>query len=47
MLDDNETGPIKYLPEVWSLVNIKNLEEIADHCLQIMTNNEYIEYKII
>ena len=46
-MTNDKSGPIKYLPEIWSLDSIKNLEEIADHCLQIMTNNEYIEYKTI
>ena len=46
-LTKDQNGPIKHLKEIWNLGNIKNLEEIADHCLHLMTNNKHFKYKTI
>ena len=46
-LTKEQKGPIEHLQEIWKLENIKNIQEIADHCIHLMTNNNYIEYKTI
>ena len=46
-LTREKEGPIKHLKEIWKLENIKQLEEIANHCLHIMINNKHIDYKTI
>ena len=44
---EEQKGPIEHLQEIWNLGNLKHLQEIAEHCLNLMTNNKHIQYKTI
>ena len=40
-------GPAENIEEIWKLENLKILEEVAEHCLNVLENNEYIDYKTV
>ena len=44
---EEQKGPIEHLQEIWNLGNLKHLQEIAEHCLNLITNNKHIQYKTI
>ena len=44
---NSKDSAIENLDEIWKLENINKLEEVAEHCLKLLEENEYIEYKKI
>ena len=37
----------QHLEQIWKIENIETLKQVANHILQIMEENEHIEYKRI